>query len=68
MSLEKQKPSSTQLFAATLQPMNLRAPNLAKECKMWHTQFKIFLRASDLESQPDTRKVALMLHHLGSNH
>ncbi|XP_073841363.1 uncharacterized protein [Musca autumnalis] len=54
------------LFAATLAPINLKAPNLAKEWNTWHTQFKIFLRASDLESQPNERKVALLLHHLGS--
>lgn len=44
MSPEEQKPSSNKLFAATIQLMNLTAPNLAIEWKMWHTQFNIFLR------------------------
>lgn len=54
-----------QFFATTLSPINLKAANLAKEWKMWYTQFKIFMTASNLETQTDRRKVALLLHHLG---
>lgn len=54
------------MFAASLQSMNFKAPDIAKEWKTWHTKFKIFLRASNLESQTDQRKVALLLHHLGA--
>ncbi|XP_046811178.1 uncharacterized protein LOC124420862 [Lucilia cuprina] len=56
-----------QFFATTLQPINLKSPNLAKEWKLWYTQFKIFMTASNLETQADRRKVALLLHHLGSD-
>lgn len=52
-------------FAATIQPINLKSTNLANEWKNWSKQFKIFLRASNLEGEPDARKVALLLHHLG---
>lgn len=58
--------SGGQVFAASLQSMNFKAPDIAKEWKTWHTKFKIFLRASNLESQTDQRKVALLLHHLGA--
>ncbi|XP_061398654.1 uncharacterized protein LOC133334373, partial [Musca vetustissima] len=53
-------------IAAALPMMDFKATNLAKEWKTWHTKFKIFLRASNLETEPDKRKVALLLHHLGS--
>ncbi|XP_075158139.1 uncharacterized protein LOC142231417 [Haematobia irritans] len=53
-------------FVASLNPINLKAANMAKEWKRWSTQFKIFLRASNLESETDQRKVALLLHHIGS--
>lgn len=33
--------------------------------KKWWTQFTIFLRATNLENEEDSRKVALLLHHMG---
>ncbi|XP_037828511.1 uncharacterized protein K02A2.6-like [Lucilia sericata] len=70
MSTNEEKHNSSeasgQLCNVTLSQINLRASNMAREWKMWHTQFKIFLRASNLESASDQRKVALLLHHLGS--
>lgn len=55
-----------QSFTSTLPQINLKATNMAREWRMWHTQFKIFIRASNLEDASDQRKVALLLHHLGS--
>lgn len=66
MTDNEESQSGSHFFAASLRPMNFKSPNLAKEWKTWHTKFKIFLRASNLESQSDQRKVALLLHHLGS--
>lgn len=66
--VNQSKPANEgQFFTTTLSPINLKASNLSKEWKLWFTQFKIFLTASNLESQPDRRKVALLLHHLGSD-
>ncbi|XP_075150535.1 uncharacterized protein LOC142224639 [Haematobia irritans] len=62
----KSDEASGQVFATSLQPLNFKAPDIAKEWKTWHTKFKIFLRASNLESETDQRKVALLLHHLGT--
>lgn len=62
----EEKNSKNQTFAAALLTMDFKASNLAKEWKTWLTKFKIFLRASNLESETDKRKVALLLNHLGS--
>lgn len=64
-SSQMQSMDGGQFFATTLQPINLKSPNMAKEWKLWYTQFKIFMTASNLETQADRRKVALLLHHLG---
>lgn len=45
--------------------MNFNAPNLKMAWQNWFAQFKIFLRASNLEAECDQRKVALLLHHMG---
>lgn len=45
--------------------VNLKAINIANEWKNWKDQFKMFLRATNLEAEKDGRKVALLLHHMG---
>lgn len=67
ISAEENIKTSGQFFSTSLNPINLKATNLSREWKLWYTQFKLFMRASNLESQPDQRKVALLLHHLGGN-
>jgi hypothetical protein len=39
--------------------------NLAKNWTIWLQRFKIFLTASNLESEKDERKIAILLHNLG---
>lgn len=51
--------------AATILPLNLKESNMCVAWKSWKTQFKVFMRASNLEQQTEQRKVALLLHHLG---
>ncbi|XP_031333730.1 uncharacterized protein K02A2.6-like [Photinus pyralis] len=53
------------MASCSLQPMNLRAPDLSQAWKTWKTQFLIYLRATGLDKESDARKVALMLHYLG---
>lgn len=45
--------------------LNHKATNMAIEWKNWKEQFKMFLRATNLEGEPDKRTVALLLHHMG---
>ncbi|KAG5861819.1 hypothetical protein JTB14_009520 [Gonioctena quinquepunctata] len=40
--------------------------NIAHNWEMWYQHFKIFMRASCLENSDEQRKVALFLHHIGS--
>lgn len=40
--------------------MNFNAPNLKMAWQNWFAQFKIFLRASNLEAECDQKKVALL--------
>ncbi|XP_046812674.1 uncharacterized protein K02A2.6-like [Lucilia cuprina] len=44
---------------------NTKATNVAVEWKKWSKQFNIYLLASNLDTQPDKRKVALLLHLMG---
>ncbi|GBO99797.1 Retrovirus-related Pol polyprotein from transposon 412 [Eumeta japonica] len=46
--------------------LNLKAANIANEWKHWKEQFKMFLRATKLEAEDNSRKVALLLHHMGA--
>lgn len=52
-------------LSSTIPQFNLKSSNLATTWKNWFNQFKIYIRASNLEKQPDSRKVALLLHHMG---
>lgn len=62
----KTKETSLQSSSTSkIKPINLEESNLAKEWKNWFIQFKIFLRASALENDDDSRKTALLLHHMG---
>lgn len=54
-----------QLMPSTLQHLNLKSSNVAETWRMWKTQFKMYMRASNLESQEDKRRVAILLHHMG---
>lgn len=53
-------------LATTVPFFNSRAANLGVEWKNWCKQFKIFLLASNLDTEADKRKVALLLHYMGS--
>ncbi|XP_046809112.1 uncharacterized protein LOC124420433 [Lucilia cuprina] len=46
--------------------INLKASNMAAEWKNWKEQFQIYLTASKLDGESNERKVALLLHHMGS--
>ena len=39
--------------------------NLAENWKQWYQKFKIYLVASNLDNESDSRKIALLLHNLG---
>lgn len=52
-------------YHTTVPHFNFQAENLDSEYKKWSLQFKIFLKASNLQSEPDDRKVSLLLHHMG---
>ncbi|XP_072384453.1 uncharacterized protein [Diabrotica undecimpunctata] len=41
--------------------------NLAHNWGEWSINFKIFLRATGLEEENDARKVALLLHYIGTD-
>lgn len=64
--LEIPDAKDTLAVTTSLEPLDAKAPNLSLEWKNWSLKFKIFMRASALESQSDARKVALLLHHIGS--
>ncbi|XP_054269011.1 uncharacterized protein LOC128990591 isoform X3 [Macrosteles quadrilineatus] len=53
----------------TMVPCNLQnfnfEGNLAENWKHWYQKFEIYLLASNLNSENDNRKVALLLHNLG---
>lgn len=55
----------TPTFTPTISQLDLKSSNMPLAWKNWFAQFKIFLRASSLETQSDQRKVALLLHHMG---
>lgn len=57
--------SSSQSVVSSVSPLNLKSTNLPATWKHWLSLFKIYLRASSLEAQPDSRKVALLLHYMG---
>lgn len=65
MTEPKNEVSSPQVLsvATTITPLNLKESNMCVAWKVWKNQFKIFKRASNLNQ----RKVALLLHHLGSD-
>ncbi|XP_055916267.1 uncharacterized protein LOC129949066 [Eupeodes corollae] len=50
---------------SSVSPLNLKSTNLPAAWRHWLSLFKIYLRASSLEEQPDSRKVALLLHYMG---
>lgn len=56
----------TMSFNSKMPAIDLKSSNLAMAWKNWLTQFKIFLRATNLEQGDSQRKVALLLHHMGS--
>ena len=58
-------PSSSRGNPNGLGVLNTTVGNLDLEWKNWITRFKIFIRASGLDSESDDRKVALLLHYLG---
>lgn len=51
--------------AGTMASFNVKAFNVADEWKNWNKQFQIYLLATNLNAEPDKRKVALLLHHMG---
>lgn len=55
----------TSTFTPAILQLDLRSTNMPLAWKNWYAQFQIYLRASSLDSQPDQRKVALLLHHMG---
>lgn len=48
-----------------LKPFDFNTSNLSAEWKRWSTSFKIYLMSMTLDKEPDSRKVALLIHHLG---
>ncbi|KAI5717552.1 hypothetical protein M8J77_007836 [Diaphorina citri] len=52
-------------YNTSLPKLDLSASNLQIEWSSWLLQYKIFLRATNLESENDKRKVSLLLHHMG---
>ncbi|KAI5752550.1 hypothetical protein M8J77_018030 [Diaphorina citri] len=61
--MSETKPVKT--YNTSLPKLNLTASNLQVEWNSWVLQYKIFLRATNLESEDDKRKVSLLLHHMG---
>ncbi|KAI5631246.1 hypothetical protein NE865_16044 [Phthorimaea operculella] len=49
-----------------LKPLNVHSNNMPLEWKNWLTSLKIYLRANLLEKSADSRKVAILLHHIGT--
>lgn len=58
--------TNVSLSTGNIEPLNLKSSNIALHWKNWVTQFQIFLRASNLENETDQRKVALLLHYIGT--
>ncbi|KAI5737938.1 hypothetical protein M8J77_000970 [Diaphorina citri] len=54
-------------FNSVLPKFNIHLDNLETEWRNWYLQFQIFLKASNLEKEDDTRKSSLLLHHMGSD-
>lgn len=48
-----------------IQQMDLTGTNLSDKWINWIMQFNIYMTASGLDAEADTRKVALLLHHIG---
>ncbi|XP_055856265.1 uncharacterized protein K02A2.6-like [Episyrphus balteatus] len=57
--------SSAMTPVSSVSQLNLKSTNLPAAWKHWLSLFKIYLRASSLEEQTDSRKVALLLHYMG---
>lgn len=50
-----------------IKTFDIHSSNLDIAWKQWSVLFTIYLRAADLEDESDSRKVALLLHHLGND-
>uniref|UniRef100_A0A8D9AQ33 Retrotransposon gag domain-containing protein n=1 Tax=Cacopsylla melanoneura TaxID=428564 RepID=A0A8D9AQ33_9HEMI len=60
-----QKESKRLTYSSQLEKLNLAALNLPQEWERWSLNFKIFLLATGLNEESDTRKVSMLLHHMG---
>lgn len=58
--------SSFVVGSADLRPLDIRSNNMSITWKNWITQLKIYLRANNLENETDSRKVAILLHFIGT--
>lgn len=67
MGEKEAKPTLTRAYNTSLPKLDLHASNLQLEWTRWLMQYKIFLRASNLEAEDDKRKVSLLLHHMGGD-
>lgn len=63
MSSSRQNQSQVR---GTIAEFNYNATNKAQEWSRWMNQFKIYMRATSLENEADSRKVAILLHYLGA--
>lgn len=58
---------SKRLPNSSVRPLDVSKQNLEEEWGNWKMQFTIFLKAAALEGEANDRKVALLLHYLGSS-
>ncbi|KAL4718124.1 hypothetical protein ACJJTC_006955 [Scirpophaga incertulas] len=57
-------PPSAPLYGGNVPPMSMSG-NLCVNWKKWYQSFKLFMRASRLDIEDDSRKVAMCLHFMG---
>ncbi|XP_072377693.1 uncharacterized protein [Diabrotica undecimpunctata] len=68
-SIEQNQPVvkiKSNVIGNEIQPLSMQG-NLAHNWGEWSINFKIFLRATGLEEENDARKVALLLHYIGTD-
>lgn len=50
-----------------IKPIDLKSNNMPYAWKSWYTQLIIYLRANNLDTASDQRKVAILLHFIGTD-
>ncbi|XP_067122089.1 uncharacterized protein [Centruroides vittatus] len=66
-SLTLSRLSGQQELCGNPVPSLILEGNLAHNWSIWYQKFKIFLQASNLESESDSRKVAIFLRYVGED-